>query len=412
VRQSALASLESDAAEKSASYREQLQATLLEVQAQQTKEMEAGIQASLEALSASYREQLQATLLEVQAQQAKEMEALIQASLEALLESLRAKIQSTEAACVEETEKQLGAVRQSALASLESDAAEKSASYREQLRATLLEVQAQQTKEMGAGIQASLQGLLESLHIKVQSTEEQCVEETEKQLAAARQSTLALLESEAVEKLASYREQLRTALRETQAEQMKEMETGIQGISQSLLQSLHAKIQLAADEAASRVAAEVRSSAEHALQELPDRLNKSVGMVALVAKEWEEQAKTDLEAHSRQLLEVFEKRLEALGAAAQERQRNDAEAFKALLQSRLNQAARLFEGLATEAGKAKAAERKEAGEPPSQPPQPSKETSPPVLEPLLEKQRRIVEDALGAFRSRLSQTLSGHPPKG
>jgi len=30
----------------------------------------------------------------------------------------------------------------------------------------------------------------------------------------------------------------------------------------------------------------------------------------------------------------------------------------------------------------------------------------------LEKQRRIIEEALGAFRSRLSQTLGGHPPKG
>jgi hypothetical protein len=303
-------------------------------------------------------------------------------------------------------------VRQSTLSALESEAAEKSASYCEQLQATLLEMQAQQTKALGAGIQASLQGLLESLRVKIQSTEEQCVEETQKQLAAVRQSTLALLESEAVEKSASYREQLRTALLETQAEQMKEMETGIQGISQGLLQSLHAKIQVAADEAAAQVAAEVRSNAEQALQELPDRLYKSVGMVATVAKEWEEQAKTELEAHLHQLVEVFEKRLEELSAAAQERQRSDAEAFKVLLQRRLNQAARLFEGLATEAGRTKAADREEAGAPPSPPPQPSKETSPPVLEPLLEKQRRIVEDALGAFRSRLSQTLSGQTPKG
>ena len=451
VRQSTLTALESEAAEKSASYREQLRAAL-ETQAQQTKEMETGVRTNLEGLleslrakiqsteaacveetekqlaavrqstltalesealekSASYREQLRAAL-ETQAQQAKEMETGIQASLEGLLESLRAKTQSTEEVCVEETEKQLAAVRQSTLSALESEAAEKSASYCEQLQATLLEMQAQQTKALGAGIQASLQGLLESLRVKIQSTEEQCVEETQKQLAAVRQSTLALLESEAVEKSASYREQLRTALLETQAEQMKEMETGIQGISQGLLQSLHAKIQVAADEAAAQVAAEVRSNAEQALQELPDRLYKSVGMVATVAKEWEEQAKTELEAHLHQLVEVFEKRLEELSAAAQERQRSDAEAFKVLLQRRLNQAARLFEGLATEAGRTKAADREEAGAPPSPPPQPSKETSPPVLEPLLEKQRRIVEDALGAFRSRLSQTLSGQTPKG
>jgi uncharacterized protein YqgV (UPF0045/DUF77 family) len=362
--------------------------------------------------SASYREQLRAALQETQARQAKEVETGILASLEALLESLRAKIQSTEEACVKETEQQLGAVRQSALASLESEAAEKSASYREQLRAALQEMQAQQTKALGVGIQASLQGLLESLRVKVQLTEEQCVEETQQQLGAVRQSALALLESEAVEKSASYREQLRAALQETQAQQMKEMETGIQGISQGLLQSLQAKIQLAADEAAARVAAEVKSSADQALQELPDRIYKGVGVAALAAKEWEEQAKTELEAHLRQLLEVFEKRFEALSAAAQERQRSDAEAFKGMLQSRLNQAARLFDGLATEAGQAKPADREESGEPPLPSPQPSKDTGSAALEPLLEKQRRIVEDALSAFRSRLSQTLTGQTPKG
>jgi len=302
-------------------------------------------------------------------------------------------------------------VRQSALALLESEAVEKSASYREQLRAALQEMQAQQTKALGVGIQASLQGLLESLRVKVQLTEEQCVEETQKQLGAVRQSTLASLESEAAEKSASYREQLRAALQETQAQQMKEMETGIQGISQGLLQSLQAKIRLAADEVAARVAAEVKNSADQALQELPDRIYKGVGVAALAAKEWEEQAKTELEAHLRQLLEVFERRFEALSAAAQERQRSDAEAFKGMLQSRLNQAARLFEGLATEAGQAKPADREESGEPPLPSPQPSKDTGPAALEPLLEKQRRIVEDALSAFRSRLSQTLMGQTPK-
>src|SRR5208283_3429259 len=103
----------------------------------------------------------------------------------------------------------------------------------------------------------------------------------------------------------------------------------------------------------------VRSRAEQALQELQDRLYKGVGMAALVAKEWEEQAKTNLGAHSRQLLEVFQKELEALTVAAQERQRSDAEALKGLLRSRLSQAARLFEGLETDAGQSKEATAEE-----------------------------------------------------
>jgi hypothetical protein len=252
---------------------------------------------------------------------------------------------------------------------------------------------------------------LKLLKEALRPVQEQCVEETEKQLAAVRQSTLTSLESEVGAKSASFRERLHTMLVEMLAQQTKEMETGIQTSLQGFLESLRAKIQSTADESAARVTAEVKSSAEQALRELPDRLYKGVGMAALVAREWAEQAKTDLEAHSRQLLEVFQKQLEGLAAAAQERQRSDAEALRGVLRGRLNQAARLFEGLETTAGQAKGPPREESGDSPSRPSQPSREPLQPVLEPLVEKQRRIIEDALAAFRSRLNQILASHTPK-
>jgi hypothetical protein len=331
------------------------------------------------------------------------MEAGIQASLEALLESLRGTIQTTKDQCVEETQKQLAAVRESTLASLEAEAAEKSASHQEQLRTALLEMQSQQTREIGTEFQASLQSLLESLHVRIQSTEEQCVGETQKQLAALRQTTLATLESEAAEKSASYREQLRAALVEMQAQQTKEMETGLQTSLQGLFESLRARIQSTADEAAARGSAEITSSAEQALHEIPDRLSKAVGIAALISREWAEQAKTELEAHSRELLEVFEKRLEASSAAAQKRQRSEAEAFKGMLQNFLKQA----EGLPAEVSKAKAEAREEPGEPPSPSPRPPSHPSPTSLESPAERQRRIIEEAMHKFRS----ALAGQAPK-
>jgi len=211
--------------------------------------------------------------------------------------------------------------------------------------------------------------------------------------------------------LASFRERLHTTLLEMQAQQTKEMEKEIQTSLQGLLESLRTKIQLEADESAARVTSEVRSRAEQALQELPDRLYKGVGMATLVAREWEEHAKTHLEAHSRQLREVFQKQLETLTVAAQERQRSDAEALRSSLRDRLNQAARLFEVLETDAGQAKGAARKESGDSAFQSLRPSRDPLPPVPEPLVEKQQRIIEEALGAFRSRLSQILADHTPK-
>ena len=71
----------------------------------------------------------------------------------------RAKIHETQQQSVEETQKQLSAARESAVTALESEATEKSASYGEQLRAALVEMQAQQTKEMESAIQTSLEGL-------------------------------------------------------------------------------------------------------------------------------------------------------------------------------------------------------------------------------------------------------------
>jgi hypothetical protein len=138
---------------------------------------------------------------------------------------------------------------------------------------------------------------------------------------------------------------------------------------------------LTADESAARVTAEVRNRAEQALQELPERLYKGVGMATLVAKEWEEQAKTHLEAHLSHVLEVFQKQIEGLAMATQERQRSDAEALKGLLQSRLHQAARLFEGVEADTGQSEGVAHEESRNTPSQSLQASRDPLPPALDP-------------------------------
>jgi hypothetical protein len=252
---------------------------------------------------------------------------------------------------------------------------------------------------------------LELLKEGLRSTQQQCVDETQRQLAAARQSTLTALESEAGVNLASFRERMHSTLLEMQAQQTKEMEKGIQTSLQGLLESLRTQIRLTAEESAARVTAEVRSRAEQALQELPERLYKGVGMAALVAKEWEEQAKTHLEAHLSHVLEGFQKQLEGLTMAAQERQRSDAEALKGLLQSRLHQAARLFESGEADAGQSKGVAREESRSFPFQSQRASTDPLRPALDLLIEKQQRNIEEALSAFRSALSRILADHTPK-
>ena len=202
---------------------------------------------------------------------------------------------------------------------------------------------------------------------------------------------------------ASYREHLRAALVETQSQQLKEMERGIQATVEGLLESLRERIESTAEETAARLAAEVRNGADRALQELPERFSKSVEMAVFVVKEWEQQTRTELEAHAHRLLEAFEKRLDASSPAAQKRQHSEAEAFKSMLHNFLDHA----EALSAESTQAKAAARVESTEALSRPAQPSAEVPTPALEKLMEKQRKIIEDTLGAFRSKLSQNLAG-----
>ena len=159
----------------------------------------------------------------------------------ASLETLRGKIRETQEQCLEETQKQLSTARESALAGLESEATEKSAAYRERLRAALAEMQAQQTKEMETGIQASLEGLLETLRGKIHDRRAVCRGDAEAVKYGTRIG-LGRVESEATEKSAAYREQLRAALAELQAQQTKEMEMGIQASLEGLLETLRGKI--------------------------------------------------------------------------------------------------------------------------------------------------------------------------
>ncbi len=252
---------------------------------------------------------------------------------------------------------------------------------------------------------------LDLLKEGLRSAQQQCVDKTQRQLAAARESTLSLLESEAGVNLASYRERLHATLLEMEAQHTKEIEKGIQTSLQGFLESLRTLINLAADESAARVTAEVRNRAEQALQELQERLYKAVGMAALVAKEWEEQAKTHLEAHLSHVLEVFQKQFEGLTMATQERQRGDAEALKGLLPSRVRQAARILEGAEAGTGQTQAVAHEDSRNSPSQPLPASEDPLGPALDSLMEKQRSTVEEALSAFRSKLSQILADQAPK-
>jgi ElaB/YqjD/DUF883 family membrane-anchored ribosome-binding protein/uncharacterized protein (UPF0335 family) len=344
------------------------------------------------------------------------------AKLQAARETLELSLKTTAEECLP----RLAGESASMLEKFRAEAQALTAQFQSEVESTAREFSEKAGREISEKLEGTVEGALELvsrdfnrqaedalelLKEGLRSAQGQCVEETQKQLAAVRQSTLTSLESEVGAKSASFREQLHSTLLEMLAQQTKEMETGIQTSVQGLLESLRRKIQLTADESAARVTAEVRSSTEQALQELPDRLYKGVGMAALVAKQWEEQAKTHLETHSRQLLEAFQKQLEASTAAAQERQRRDAEAVRDLISSRLKEAARLFEGLATDPGQSKGATREESGNSLSQSPRPSKDSLQPVLDPLIEKQRRIIEEALGAFRSRLNQILADSTPE-
>jgi cellobiose-specific phosphotransferase system component IIA len=115
---------------------------------------------------------------------------------------------------------------------------------------------------------------LELLKEGLRSAQQQCVEETQRQLAAAHESTLTSLQRETGVNLASYRERLHTTLLEMQAQQTKEIEKGIQTTLQNILDSLRTQTRLTADESAARVTAAVRNRVEEALSAFRSRLSR------------------------------------------------------------------------------------------------------------------------------------------
>lgn len=228
-------------------------------------------------------------------------------------------------------------------------------------------------------------------------------------MGGAGASALNSLEAEAVAAAARFREQLEATLRELQGQQTRELEKGIQTRLQGQFESLRTSIQLSAQESAARAAAEVQGNSEGALRDLTDRLYKGVGMAALTAREWEEQAKTRLEAHSVQFLDAFRRQLEALTAAAQERQQSDAEALRRSIQDRLTQAARLFGTLETAGQPAASGEEAGVSAGDSQPP--AENFPPPIPDPPVANGQAAVEETLASFRSQLGQALARPAPK-
>jgi ElaB/YqjD/DUF883 family membrane-anchored ribosome-binding protein len=343
------------------------------------------------------------------------------------LEAARRTLEPSSKKAADECLQQLGEESASVLEKFRAEAQALAAQLQSEVKSTARESSEKASGDISERLEGAVEGALElvardfnkqaedaldMLKEGLRSARQQCVEETQRQLAAARESTLAALESEAGVSLASFRERLHSTLLEMQAQQTKEMERAIQTSLQSLLESLSNQLRSTADESAARVMAEVRSKVEQALQDLQGRLYKSVGMAALVAKEWEEQAKTHLEAHLSNLLEGFRKQLEALATAAQERARSDAEAFQGLLQNRLQQAARLFEYKNGDAGQSTEMAHEESKDSPFQSPQASQDPLQPDLEPpLVEKQQSAFEEALDDFRSGLDRIFVDHPPK-
>jgi hypothetical protein len=298
-----------------------------------------------------------------------------------------------------------GAQTQATAAPLQSEMESRARDFSEKAQRELaekLEAKAEGALELAAReFNKQAEDSLEMLKEGLRSAQEQCVDETRKQLAAARESTLASLASDAGAESASFRDQLRTKLLEMQEQQTKEMEAKLQTELRDLLETLRTQAQLASNESAARVTTEVTSKAKQALKELQDRLDKDAGMVGLVAKKSEEEAKARLEAHSRQALEAFQSQLAESTKAEQERRRSDAEALTRWLGRCLHQAARLFEGLEAEAAQSASVRS-------------SAQSADPLrvaLEPLVEKQQGIIEESLKVFRSRLRQTLADHTPK-
>lgn len=191
-------------------------------------------------------------------------------------------------------------------------------------------------------LQRQADDALEQVVRQLRSREQEFLEETEKQLTALARSARETLARETSLLLEESRGQFRQAVQELQARSARELEAQLQKAAGEQCAALLKQFQRELDDSRERGVADVRTKVQEAAQEASEKVYKQVGVMALMMKEWEERARSTLDACLQEAVETFRKQSVEVSQGTLEKHRQESEGMLDDVRSRLQQAVRIL----------------------------------------------------------------------
>lgn len=187
-------------------------------------------------------------------------------------------------------------------------------------------------------LQTQADDALEQVVHELRTRETEFLEETGKQLATLARSTRETLAEETSLLLEESRGRFCQAIQDLQARSATDLEPQFQKAA-SELRAAHVK---RFRQELEDCAMDVRGNVEQAAREASDKVLKQVGVMALVMKEWEDRARSTLEACWQEALETFRKQTVEVSRGTLEKHRQESEGVLDNARQRLQQAARIL----------------------------------------------------------------------
>ena len=250
--------------------------------------------------------------------------------------------------------KQLAEHSTAALEGFRRYAEVQSTGFQTELESTLGQVQKKAVQDASDQLQKSVQDLMQSsdqvLQTQSDDTLEQIVDklrtlgkesrdETEKQHAALTRSLREKLVQEATALVEEARDQLHHTIQELHGQSARELAEHLQKAAEGQRAALLKQFQREVEQSCERGVADFRNRVQQAASGASDEVHRQVGVVAVIMKEWRDQARLGLDTSLGDAVASFQKQSAELSQETLEKHRQQFEGLLSDFRSRLQQAA-------------------------------------------------------------------------
>src|SRR3989441_7554158 len=190
-------------------------------------------------------------------------------------------------------------------------------------------------------IQRRMEDALEMFSEKLVDSSRKVVQDTEKQLLAAKTSA-GLFTREISGAIEKCRDGFRKTVEDLHQTAERELGAGFERALEQQRNTLLLQLRKTVDEVGEQARAQIGAHSNHAAQEARESVYKQAGQATVILKEWMDQAREALRADSQGCLEQFTKQISDISSAALEKYRQDMTLMVDDLHGRMEKAERVL----------------------------------------------------------------------